>query len=282
MKQALTLSIIIPVYNEQDYLKHCLDSIAAQTDAPDEVLVIDNNSTDNTVAVAKGYPFATILTAKKQGVVYARDVGFNAAKSMLIGRIDADTQLGPNWVSAVKKIMQDSSIAAATGPVAYFDMPKPEINYWIDHQIRSRLFHHAPEAPFLFGTNMVISKMAWEAVAKDVCHRSDIHEDIDLAIHLDRKDFRISYETSMLASMSARRWDDPPAQFRKYMKVLRESWRVHDIVSIAPRIATSIYMLGYWLGRHARGAYDVETNTRSLKRYITHKKPSARKHPMGD
>lgn len=280
MKKALTLSIIIPVYNEEDYLVGCLDAISHQTVAPDEVIVVDNNSTDSSLAVARRYPFVKILHAKKQGVVYARDIGFDANTNDLIGRIDADTQLRPGWVAAVKQIMQDDTVAAATGPVAYFDMPRPESNHWIDHQIRRRLFQYAPKTPFLFGTNMVIRKSAWDQVRSEVCHKNDIHEDIDLAIHVTQHKQTIVYDTSMLASMSARRWDDSPKQFREYMKVLRHSWRAHDIVSIAPRIATSIYMLGYWLGRNVRGAYDIETNTRSMRRYLTHRRATPRKHPM--
>ena len=56
-KNKLTLSIVIPVFNEQRYIKACLDSIAAQTVKPDEVIVVDNNSTDKTVQIAKKYKF---------------------------------------------------------------------------------------------------------------------------------------------------------------------------------------------------------------------------------
>ena len=52
-QKALTLSIVIPVFNEERYIKACLDSIAAQTVKLDEVIVVDNNSTDKTVLIAK-------------------------------------------------------------------------------------------------------------------------------------------------------------------------------------------------------------------------------------
>jgi glycosyltransferase involved in cell wall biosynthesis len=96
--KTLTLSIVIPVYNEQCHLKACLDAIANQTESPDEVIVVDNNSTDRTLAIAESYPFVKILKEKKQGVLAVRTKGFNSARSSIIGRIDADTVLPPGWV----------------------------------------------------------------------------------------------------------------------------------------------------------------------------------------
>lgn len=280
LRKRLTLSIIIPVYNEQDYLKHCLQAIACQTVKPDEVLVIDNNSTDKTLEVAKSFPFVRIMSAKKQGVVYARDKGFNAANSDIIARIDADTHLPTHWVKSVKKLFADPNVAAVTGPVAYFDMPRPKTNYWIDHQVRVRLYQRSPYAPFLFGTNMALRRSVWELVKLKVCHRVDVHEDLDLAIHLMQNDSKILYSKTILAATSSRRWDDKPAAFHSYMKTYRNSYKVHDITSRAPRIATSIYLTGYWLGRSFRLGYDPVTNTRSFRRFITHRRHFARRHPM--
>ena len=279
-KKLLSLSIIIPVYNEQDYLRHCLLAIAEQTIKPDEVIVVDNNSTDKTLDIAKSFPFVRIMSAKEQGVVYARDKGFDASRSEIIARIDADTHLPPHWVKSVKRLFSDPTVAAVSGPVSYFDMPRPKTNYWIDHQVRIRLYQRSPYAPFLFGTNMAIRRTVWEEVRSKVCHRVDVHEDLDLAIHLMQNGHKILYSKSILAATSSRRWDDKPAEFHSYMKTYRNSYKVHDITSRAPRIATSIYLLGYWLIRSFRLGYDPITNTRSFRRFLTHRKHFARRHPM--
>ena len=119
MKKALTLSLIIPAYNEEHHLKDCLDAIAAQTVMPSEVLVIDNNSTDKTVKIAEKYPFVKIIQEPNQGVIYARNTGFNAAKSDIIGRVDAENVVSKNWVEHVLNIFQDETVAGVTGPM-YF------------------------------------------------------------------------------------------------------------------------------------------------------------------
>src|SRR5436190_15022830 len=119
----LTLAIVIPAYNEEDYLSACLDSVNNQSVVPSEVIVVDNNSSDKTAQIAKSYSFVRLVTEEKQGVFWAAQTGFKAAGSDIIGRIDADTILAQDWVEKVLAYMTDSSITAVTGPVNYYDMP---------------------------------------------------------------------------------------------------------------------------------------------------------------
>jgi glycosyltransferase involved in cell wall biosynthesis len=49
------ISIVVPVYNEEDTISDCLDAIFRQTVAADEVVVVDNNSTDGTATLLDGY-----------------------------------------------------------------------------------------------------------------------------------------------------------------------------------------------------------------------------------
>src|ERR1019366_8076903 len=89
----MRVSLVIPAYNEKHHIKACLDHIASQRVVPYEVIVVDNASTDKTAAIARSYDFVTLITEKRQGVVFARDTGFNLARGDIIGRIDADTLL---------------------------------------------------------------------------------------------------------------------------------------------------------------------------------------------
>src|SRR5579885_2998873 len=115
MKQALTLSIVIPVYNEEHHIKACLDAIATQTVKPDEVIVVDNNCTDNTVKIAKTYSFVKVVPEPVQGRTAARNCGFNTATCDIIGRIDADSILLPNWVERVLVDFSDPTVSGVTG-----------------------------------------------------------------------------------------------------------------------------------------------------------------------
>ncbi len=273
MSKAQTLSLVIPVYNEQDHLKDCLDSVASQTRMPDEVIVVDNNSSDKSAEIAKKYKFVKVVTEKEQGVVHARDKGFNQAKGDIIGRIDSDTRLEPDWAEKVMVIFdKEKTISAITGPVAYYDMPLIGFGKKIDNTART-LVKNIQTSDFLFGSNMAIKKKAWNDVKDRVCHLYDIHEDLDLAIHLEKSGYLISYESSLLAATSSRRFDDDPIRFHKYMKMNIETYRAHGIETVTPRMATSIYWLAYVTLKPLRYTYDHETGKLSLRHVINKRKP---------
>lgn len=207
MSHKISLSIIIPAYNEENHLKHCLDAIAKQTDKPDEVIVVDNNSTDKTAEIAKGYPFVRLIHESRQGIVYARDAGFNASRSELIGRIDADTRLTPGWVARVKQFYAkpERRDEALTGGSFLYNTALPYTFGWIQGQIAFRANRFIMGHYILFGSNMVLPRHIWQAVRTSVCHRTDIHEDLDLAIHVHRRGYAITYRQSLRVGIAVRR-----------------------------------------------------------------------------
>lgn len=243
--KSLTLTIVIPVFNEQNHLETCLKAIAAQTIMPDEVLVVDNNSTDGSREIAKRFPFVTLLCEERQGVLFAKNTGFKKARSAIIGRIDADSILPPRWVETVKVLLADGRFAALTGPVNYYDMPLPEANYHLDHWMRSSIYNWSPKSPFLFGSNMAIRKSAWREVHSGLCHDTYMHEDLDLAVHLYQSGYGILYSKRMLAGASGRRYNDSPQRFYRYISMYRQTYLRHGLHSLAIYSATGIYSLGY-------------------------------------
>lgn len=280
IKKALSLTIVIPVYNEENYIIPCLDAILLQSDGADEIIVVDNNSTDNSVQIVKKYPQVTLLTETKRGVQAVRNTGFDAAKSDIIARIDADTQLPIDWVQKIKYDFQSSDVSAVTGPVSYYDMPFPWLNYWLDHITRKMLQKLSPSCPFLFGSNMAIRRSVWLLVKSGLCKNNHIHEDLDLAVHLKQSDYHINYDKKLHAGASARRYDDSWTGFMKYGRMFRDSYSSHGIDSIAPRLVTTFYTLGYIFMRSSRRLYDPKTRKRSIKHALKRKHESPRKNPM--
>jgi glycosyltransferase involved in cell wall biosynthesis len=251
--KSLTLTLVIPVYNEEDYLPTCLKAIARQTVKPDEVLVVDNNSTDGTAKLAKKFKFVKLISEPRQGVSNAVERGFGLAKGEIIGRIDADTILPPNWIANVNTLLKDDRLAAVTGPVGYYDMPFSNTNYFFDHKMRQLTSRFAPENPFIFGSNMAIRKSSWRKIAGELCDRQDIHEDIDIAVHLYLNGYKILYSPVLLAMASGRRYNDKPAKFIRYMAMYRRTFTAHGLHSLAVYPALFMWCLGYvcvhpWLG----------------------------------
>lgn len=207
MSKPLTLSIIIPAYNEEDHLGMCLDAIANQTVLPDEVIVVDNNSTDCTIDIARQYDFVRVIKENQQGIVYARGTGFDAASSDLLGRIDADTVLPADWVERVKNFysVPENTEHVITGAGVFRNMPMPHITGWLQDVLafwlnRVALGHH-----IVWGSNMVMPAATWQKVRDDVCDLPHIHEDIDLAIHLNRIGVPIMFDNKLRVSAVMRR-----------------------------------------------------------------------------
>lgn len=92
------ISIIIPTYNTENFLSDCLNSCIKQKAANYEIIIVDNNSTDNTLKVAEKftqkYPFINIIKHKENlGLVQSRITGANAASGEYLMYIDADDYL---------------------------------------------------------------------------------------------------------------------------------------------------------------------------------------------
>jgi glycosyltransferase involved in cell wall biosynthesis len=211
----LRVSLVIPAYNEESYLVLCLDAIAAQTVRPFEVIVVDNNSTDNTAAVARRYRFVTIVRETKQGLVFARDRGFNAARGDIIGRLDCDSLISPDWVERVQQIFADTTIDAVSGQVGYVNVGLANVINALDGYIRRYMTRHmgALGEQFLYGSNMAIRRQSWQAVRSQVCHKQHLHEDIDLAAHLSQAGAKVVFDARLLALVDWRQAAAGPRQF---------------------------------------------------------------------
>lgn len=266
----LTLSIVIPVYNEESQIKSCLESIKCQTVLPDEVIVIDNNSSDDTVKIAEQYSFVRVVKETKQGVLYARTKGFDSASTDIVGRIDAETHLKKDWVEQVKTIFLDEEVSAVSGPVTYHDAPFRKFALFADKNIRKATWHigQKDDAVFLFGSNMAMRKKAWNKVKSKLCNRMDIHEDIDLAIHIHQIGLKIIFDKHLDAMTSSRRMQDSTPDFYKYLKVYKETYLYHGIQSPAVAFAFYVVLSAKFGVNLLQRAFDPESQQFSIKRFI--------------
>ncbi|SRR5260221_2739940 len=201
------VSVVIPVFNEEQYLPVCLDSLMAQKIKADEIIIVDNNSTDNSVKVAKKYP-VRIVREKQQGITPTRNRGFNEAKYEIVARTDADTKVPKDWIKKIKKHFNDKNIVAASGPTHFYDLPKQiSVKAALNvHKTYFRLMKQILKYDCLFGPNMAIRKTAWEKIKNEVCLDDEkVHEDIDLTLHI-RPYGTILFDRSLIVSSSFRRF----------------------------------------------------------------------------
>ena len=199
-----SISIIIPAYNEERHIAACLDAISAQTQMPEEVILVDNNCSDNTVKIAEKYSFVKILKEKKQGRAHARNAGFNAAKSDILGRIDADSVLESEWVNKVKSIFENDNISVITGG-AYTDL----VPYTNRFKTTSFLnAYHKNELMLtgwysVWGANCALRKSSWKLVENKLAlDDTHAHEDQDIGFNLMSEGFKIHYIEDLMITTS--------------------------------------------------------------------------------
>lgn len=226
-----TLSIVIPVYNEQDHLQTCLEAIAAQTVMPDEVIVVDNNSSDRSAGIAARYPFVTVVRETKQGIAHARNAGFNAATTSLIGRIDADTILPDTWVEHVLELYGSGDDFALTGSGYFYNVSLPRFNSLVTTQIAFRMNRFIMGHYILWGSNMVLPRRYWAQVRDGVCSANGyIHEDLDLAIHLHRLGCPITFKEKLMVGVEMKRaFSADKTAFRANLALWPETLYAHGL-----------------------------------------------------
>ncbi len=110
----LRLSVIIPVYNGAQTLIVCLQALHRQTRPPDEIIVVDDGSSDDSAGVAAQYR-VRVLRQRNAGPAAARNYGARVAGGDVLLFTDADCVPAPDWVEQMARVMADPTIAGAKG-----------------------------------------------------------------------------------------------------------------------------------------------------------------------
>jgi glycosyltransferase involved in cell wall biosynthesis len=134
---ALSTSVIIPAYNAENYLPFCLDALLQQSRLPDEIIVVDDGSTDNTKGVAGAYSLVILLTQKNGGPAKARNAGAKKARSNIIIFLDSDCVPEKDWLANMIAPFEDEKVVGVQGAyktkqkewVARFDQLDIEYRY---------------------------------------------------------------------------------------------------------------------------------------------------------
>ncbi len=92
------ISLYVPAYNAEHYLGRCLEAVRAQTLPPDEVLVVDDGSTDRTAEIARSFGVTVVPHGTNKGLAAARNTGLRSARNELVASLDADCRPEPEWL----------------------------------------------------------------------------------------------------------------------------------------------------------------------------------------
>ncbi|WP_081322926.1 glycosyltransferase family 2 protein [Microbacterium testaceum] len=179
------VSVVIPVRDDGPHLWRCLRALAAQTRPADEIVVVDNGSTDDSADIARAAG-ARVVFCGERGIPAAAATGYDAARGELILRLDADSLPAPTWIATMVAALSDPDVDAVTGGAVFHDGPVAR------RVLMARAFlatyttfafpalGHTP----LWGSNMAFRRAAWEAVRDRIHLDPELHDDLDLAYHL--------------------------------------------------------------------------------------------------
>ena len=107
----MKLSIIIPIYNVENTLRRCLDSVISQNIDDCEIILVDDGSTDRSIIIADEYackhPFITIYHKENGGLSDARNYGLDRMNGDYVTFVDSDDELSPNTLEPLLNIMHN-------------------------------------------------------------------------------------------------------------------------------------------------------------------------------
>lgn len=197
-----TVSVVIPAYNESKVIEVCLTALTAQTQPADEIIIVDNNSADDTVAIAQAFPGVRVVAESRQGITYARTTGFNEARMDIIARIDADTVVSPRWVETIRsEFRKHTDVDALAGNAAVAEF-SPAGRFWATWWYSTfRRWHEKSigVSPMMYGYNCALRRSAWESI-RDGINFDDqrISEDVDVTISLLKNGHRVRFSPDLV------------------------------------------------------------------------------------
>ena len=266
------VSIYVPVYNGQNTIESCINSILSQTVKPNKILVVNDNSTDQTAEILKKYSdkIEIINNKKNLGVSYIRNLATNYLKSKFIASIDADVELTSNWL---EKLIDKANKENATliGGKMYEKFLKNPYNLWRSIRLKQNWGEkdiHNPK--FIFGCNNLLNT---ENLDNQDMYRNDHEyyktngEDIEFSKKILNQNMNLYYCSSAICyhlqndnykTLSNRYWryihygDGLKKRnlyktfkniFRQFKKTLK--WSIEDLIKLRFKLIKVNFLIFY-------------------------------------
>jgi glycosyltransferase involved in cell wall biosynthesis len=207
------LSVIVPVRDGAATLTRCLDALCAQSVRPEEVVVVDNGSSDNTAALAKAHSLRPrVIREDRPGSYAARNSGIAIATGELIAFTDADCIPQVHWLeSAAAAMAADADLIA--GQVTPLLSPTPSLWEKFDAG------HHVDQRKYVevlgFGAtaNLIVRRTVFDAVGTfdaQLCSGGDR----EFCLRATATGYRLAYAPDAIVSHHSR-------------STMRETWQLH-------------------------------------------------------
>ena len=167
----MRVAVVMPLYNKQATLERALNSVIAQSFRDWELIVVDDGSTDGSIArlcnIADGR--IRVISQQNSGPGAARNRGVAASAAELLAFLDADDEWGQDYLERMRQALLDAPKAAAVS-CGYISFPtaKSSAPYWYSRGIKSGMFSAGRDVP----AKLLLAQLAFMSPCTTVVRRS--------------------------------------------------------------------------------------------------------------
>lgn len=210
----IKITVIVPAFNEELLIKGCLEALATQNPPPDEIVVVDNASTDGTGQIVSDFMRAhphlnmQMLYETKKGCPAAREAGWRVAQGDVIVHIDADEIVPAGWMRKVQRTLARYPELGAFAGTVRFERPPLVIRViqFLFNLLYPRLFTWTKGFPYLCGGMTIVKREVLEKMNGYANRPADQLEDYYLSEQAHRLGYKTRYFPSIYAMHSLRRY----------------------------------------------------------------------------
>jgi cellulose synthase/poly-beta-1,6-N-acetylglucosamine synthase-like glycosyltransferase len=212
------VSIIIPCYNEELTLSHCVESMISQTYDKYEIIIVDDGSKDRTLEVARSflhYKNVVVLTKPNGGKASALNFGTKHSKGSVLVCVDADSIFLKDTLSKLMKPFSDPKTAAVAGNVKVVNRKKvllknQALEYIIGLNLHRRMFTNLNCVPVIPGA---IGAFRKDVVLEVGGYSLDtMVEDMDITMAISKRGYKIEYTGEAIA------YTEAPESYKDFYK----------------------------------------------------------------
>jgi GT2 family glycosyltransferase len=265
-------SVIVVCWNSADVLGRCLDQLLAQDHPNYEIVVVDDGSDDDTVAIAESARLTGELTIvrspRNRGCPHARNLGLRHAKGEIVAFIDADGFAAPSWLRHVVSAFDADPTVGGVASTVFFDANPLVINGaggivnrqgWAADLSMNQSYEEAElasEVLYPMGCGMALRRSAIEQVGPFDDRMLNYYDDVDYGVRLWRAGYRVVVAPDAWIDHGFGQGGADSAQ----KQLLCERHRMRVVLKHA-----SASLLTRWVAQEARGLKQAAAHRRALK-----------------
>lgn len=188
-----SVSLVIPTYNSERDLANVLASVAAQTTAPLEVLVVDGGSRDGTLEILRRHPVRLMAPGGYLGLAQARNLGWREARGEIVLYLDSDALAAPDLVEVIVREYVDERVAGVGGQGIETHVEGLSDRWRRLHGSQTLGSERLRPAPMLFGLCCSYRRRVLETIGGFDEEFLTNGEDLDIGLRLRREDWDLVY-----------------------------------------------------------------------------------------